>query len=228
MTTGDESSLWPAALEAASMVHSGMVVGLGTGRAAAQFVRALARRIEQGLEVVAVPTSNETTKLARELEVPLVSFDEIDAIDVDVDGADEVDPNLDLIKGHGGALLRERVVASVSRRFVVLVGDEKLVPRLGSRVSVPIEVVPFAAPVVLRGLSKLGGDAEVRERNGIPVVSDNGNHILDARFPSIENPGELHRELKMLPGVADSGLFVGMAQLVLVQSKESFRRLERG
>jgi ribose 5-phosphate isomerase A len=228
MKTGDETSLWPAALEAASMVESGMVVGLGTGRAAAQFVHALARRVACGLQIVGVPTSNDTTKLARDLAIPLATFADVDAIDLDVDGADEVDPNLDLIKGHGGALLRERVVASVSRRFVVLVGDEKIVPHLGARMSVPVEVVPFAAPVVSRRLEMIGGEVCLRTREGVPFVSDNGNHILDARFETIDDPGELHRQIKALPGVADSGLFVDMAQLVLVQSKEGFRRLERG
>lgn len=228
MKIGDESSLWPAAIEAATMVESGMVVGLGTGRAAGQFVRALARRVRDGLEIVGVPTSNHTTKLARELSIPLATFDEIDSIDIDVDGADEVDPNLDLIKGHGGALLRERVVASVAKRFVVLVGDEKLVPRLGSRMSVPVEVVPFAVSVVRKRLEKLGGEVRLRRSNGEPFVSDNGNHILDARFTEILDPSELHRRIKFLPGVADSGLFAGMTDLVLVQSKESFRRLEPG
>jgi ribose 5-phosphate isomerase A len=228
MKTGDESSLWPAALEAAAMVESGMVVGLGTGRAAGQFVQAIAARVARGLEIVGVPTSEQTRKLARELSLPLATFDEIDVIDIDVDGADEVDPDLDLIKGHGGALLRERVVASVSKRFVVLVGDEKLVPHLGARMSVPVEVVPFAVPVVRRNMEKLGGEVKLRSTDGKPFVSDNGNHILDVRFERIARPGELHREIKTLPGVADSGLFVGMTDLVLVQSKDEFRRLERG
>jgi ribose 5-phosphate isomerase A len=230
MRTGDETSLWPAAREAAAMVESGMVVGLGTGRAAAQFVKALSRRMEEGLEIMGVPTSKQTAKLAEELSIPLATFDEIDGIDIDVDGADEVDPGLDLIKGHGGALLRERVVASVSKRFVVLVGEEKLVPRLGSRVSVPVEVVPFAAPVVRRSLEKLGCEVHLRTNGdgGEPFVSDNGNHILDARFDGIARPGDLQRQIDSLPGVADTGLFIGMAHLVLVQAKEGFRRLERG
>lgn len=228
MRTGDDTSLWPAAREAAAMVESGMVVGLGTGRAAEQFVKALFRRMEEGLEIVGLPTSRQTAKLARELSIPLATFDEIDVIDIDVDGADEVDPGLDLIKGHGGALLRERVVASVAKRFVVLVGEEKLVPRLGSRVSVPVEVVPFAAPVVRRNLEKLGCEVHLRKNGDEPFVSDNGNHILDARFEKIDRPGELQRQIDSLPGVADTGLFIGMTHLVLVQAKEGFRRLERG
>jgi ribose 5-phosphate isomerase A len=228
LMSGADTSLWPAAVEAAEMVEPGMVVGLGTGRAAAMFVRALARRMEKGLEVRGVPTSRRTEELATELGVPLAGFDEIEVIDIDVDGADEVDPSLDLIKGHGGALLRERVVASVSRKFVILVGDDKLVPRLGARMSVPVEVVPFAGPVSKRKLEALGGEVRLRlNGDGQPYLSDNGNHILDAKFESIEDASGLERRIDALPGVVDSGLFIGMADLVIVQSKSGFRRLSR-
>jgi ribose 5-phosphate isomerase A len=228
LMSGADTSLWPAAVEAAEMIEPGMVVGLGTGRAAAMFVRALARRIEEGLEVRGVPTSSRTEELARELGVPLVGLDEVDIIDIDVDGADEVDPSLDLIKGHGGALLRERVVASVSKRFVILAGDEKIVPHLGARMPVPVEVVPFAAPVAKRKLEALGGDVHLRRNeDGRPFVSDNGNHILDAKFANIEDASGLERRIDALPGVVDRGLFIGMADLVLVQSESGFRRLSR-
>lgn len=227
MSSG-ESTLWPAAIEVAEMVEPGMVVGLGTGRAAAMFVRALARRIEKGLDVRGVPTSRRTEELARELGVSLVGLDEGAAIDIDVDGADEVDPALDLIKGHGGALLRERVVASVSRKFVILVGEEKVVERLGARTSVPVEVVPFAAPVSKRKLEELGANTTVRlDASRLPFVSDNGNHILDAKFERIEDASTLERRIDSLPGVVDNGLFIGMADLVLIQSESGFRRLSR-
>ncbi len=219
--------LWPAAIEAAEMIEPGMVVGLGTGRAAVMFVRALARRIEAGLRVRCVPTSKRTSELATELGVPLVGLDEIERIDIDVDGADEVDPSLDLIKGHGGALVRERVVASISKRFVILAGEEKRVPRLGARMAVPVEVVPFAAPVCQRGVEALGGEVRLRmDADGRPFVSDNGNHILDAKFQEIE-ASDLERRIDALPGVVDNGLFVGMADLVLFQSESSFHRLSR-
>jgi ribose 5-phosphate isomerase A len=224
----EEARIWPAARSAAELVESGMVAGLGTGRAAAMFVRALAERIvQEGLSVRGIPTSDRTTKLAEELSIPLTSLDEVERVDIDVDGADEVDPNLDLIKGHGGALLRERVVASVSERFVVLVGDEKLVVHLGERVSVPVEVVPFAAPVARRELASLGSAVELRTVNGVPYRSDNGNYILDVRFERIPSPAELEKRIDNLPGVVDSGLFIGMADLVLVQSDGSFRTVER-
>ncbi len=226
--SGRDSPIWPAAIEAADMVEGGMVVGLGTGRAAAMFVRALARRIEKGLQVRGIPTSRQTEELANELGVPLVGLETIEAIDVDVDGADEVDPSLDLIKGHGGALLRERVVASVSKKFVILAGDEKMVPRLGARMSVPVEVVPFAAPVSKRKLEALGGEVRLRlDEAGRPFVSDNGNHVLDVRFERIEDASALEGRIDALPGVVDCGLFIGMADLVLVQSESGFRRLSR-
>ncbi len=146
------TDIWPAAEHAADMVEPDMVVGLGTGRAAVMFVRARARRVQDGLAIRGIPTSLKTAELAKELSVPVTTLDEIKdiGIDIDVDGADEVDPTL--IKGHGGALLRERVVASVSKLFVVLVGEEKLVPHLGAKMAVPVEVVPFAVPVVRAGL----------------------------------------------------------------------------
>jgi ribose 5-phosphate isomerase A len=219
-----DSSVWPIADEAAERVEEGMVVGLGTGRAAAMFVRALAARVRNGLSVRGVPTSRRTADLARELGIPLAALDEVERIDLDVDGADEVDPSLDLIKGHGGALLRERVVASIAKDFVVLVGEEKLVPRLGARMSVPVEVVPFAAPVVLRALTSMGAAVVPRMAGAAPFVSDNGNQILDARFSAIEDAEDLQRSIDRLPGVVDNGLFVGMADVVLVHAANGARR----
>ncbi|MGI9431432.1 MAG: ribose-5-phosphate isomerase RpiA, partial [Myxococcota bacterium] len=207
----DANGIWAAAHAAASEVEPNDVVGLGTGRAAAMFVRALAARVEDGLRVKGVPTSIRTAELARELGVPLATLDDVSELALDVDGADEVDPNLDLIKGHGGALLRERVVASISKRFLILVGPDKIVPRLGALRSVPVEVAPFAAPVVARRLASLGAEVEMRERDGEPFESDNGNHILDARFATLDDPAALERDIDAVPGVVDSGLFIGMA-----------------
>jgi ribose 5-phosphate isomerase A len=221
------TEIWPAAEHAADLVKPGMVVGLGTGRAAAMFVRALARRVEAGLSIRGVPTSVRTAELAGELSVPLATLDEVERIDIDVDGADEVDPTLDLIKGHGGALLRERVVASISKLFVVIVGEEKLVPRLGSKMAVPVEVVPFAVPVTQRALCGLGGEVTLRTRGGGPFTSDNGNHFLDARFDAIDDAAALESRIDALPGVVDSGLFIGMADRVLVHEGAGFRTLER-
>lgn len=224
---GASKGIWPGASEAASLVEDGAIVGLGTGRAASMFVRALADRVHDGLRVRGVPTSTSTERLARELSIPLASLDEVEAIDVDVDGADEVDPHMTLIKGHGGALVRERVVATLARRFVILVGEEKIVPYLGAHMAVPVEVVPFAVPAVRRGLEALGAAVELRRGDEGTFVSDNGNPILDARFDRIADAAELERRIDEIPGVVDCGLFVGMADLVLVQTETSFRALER-
>ena len=220
------TDIWPAAEHAADMVEPDMVVGLGTGRAAAMFVRALARRVHDGLSIRGIPTSLKTAELAKELSVPLTTLDEVESIDIDVDGADEVDPTLNLIKGHGGSLLRERVVASVSKRFVVLVGEEKLVPHLGAKMAVPVEVVPFAVPVARAALLRLGADVALRTNSDGPFESDNGNQILDARFDKIADPGDLERRIDELPGVVDNGLFIGMADLVLVHDSDRFRTME--
>jgi len=226
------SSLWPAAREAAAMVEDGMVVGLGTGRAAEMFVRALTERVGSGLRLSGlrgVPTSERTAALARELGIRLASLEEVERVDLDVDGADEVSPALDLIKGHGGALVRERLVAAYSSRFVVLVGEEKLVPKLGTRRALPVEVVPFGIPVARRGLEGLGARVSLRldTANGVPFRTDNGNAILDASWNGIDSPAELQTAVDLLPGVVDCGLFVGMADLVLVQRSSGVERLER-
>lgn len=227
MKDRDHIDIWPAAVQAADMIEPGMVVGLGTGRAASMFVRALAARVAAGLDVRGVPTSKRTDALARELSIPLVALGDVEQVDIDLDGADEVSPSLDLIKGHGGALLRERIVASFSSSFVVLVGEEKLVSRLGERVAVPVEVVPFGVPVAKRGLEQLGGNVRLRLENDVAFRTDNGNSILDVTFNPIEEPAELERRIDGVPGVVDSGLFIGLADLVLVQTPSSVKRLER-
>ncbi len=195
-----------------------MVVGLGTGRAASRFVRELGARVRSGLDVRGIPTSRTTEALARAEGIPLVSFAEVSTLDLAVDGADEVDPHRRLIKGYGGALVRERVVAAAARRFIVLVGPEKLSPRLGARCVVPVEVIPFAAPPVRRALVEFGADIRLRrDGDGIPIRSDNGNVLLDAGFGPIEEPEAVHAWIRELPGVLDTGLFLGMAERVLVE-----------
>ena len=213
------------AAEALKLVESGQVVGLGTGRAATAFVRALAQRVTAGLDVRGVATSEATAEGARRLGIKLVALDDVDGVDVAVDGADEVDPHGDLIKGYGGALLREKVVATAARRFVVLVGREKLVPALGSRGRLPIEVVPFAAAPCRRRLAQLGHPAEVRMRDGRPVLTDNGNVLLDAAVRPIADARALEATLRAIPGVVETGLFLGMAPLVLMWDGERCRRL---
>lgn len=197
-----------------------MVIGLGTGRAAAGFVRELGERVRAGLRIRGIPTSLATGRLAASLGIPLVAFDEVAAVDLAVDGADEVDPDQNLIKGHGGALVRERVVAAAASRFVVLVGPEKLSPRLGARRSVPVEAIPFAAPQVQRVLARMGAEARIRAASGSePFVTDNGNWLVNASFGEIADPAALHGEIRRIPGVLDSGLFADMADEVLVEGR---------
>ena len=197
-----------------------MVIGLGTGRAAAGFVRVLGERVRAGLEIRGVPTSEATERLAQSVGIPLVGFEDVAGVDLAVDGADEVDPDLNLIKGHGGALVRERVVAAAASRFVVLVGPEKLSQRLGVKRSVPVEAIPFAAPQVRRALERMGAEAQIRtESDESPFVTDNGNLLVNASFGEISDPAALHAKIREIPGVLDSGLFAGMADDVLVEGQ---------
>jgi ribose 5-phosphate isomerase A len=211
--------------EALAEVKPGAVVGLGTGQAATAFIHALGGAVKSGLRITGVPTSEVSATLARALGIPLVA--EPTSLDVAVDGADEVDPQLDLVKGYGGALVREKIVAAAARRFIVLVGPEKLVPALGGRGRLPVEVVPFAAPFCARRLTELGYPPVVRSQGGAPVVTDNGNLILDCQVKAIADPGGLDRTLREVPGVVGTGLFVAMAHAVMVWDNGRVRTLTR-
>jgi ribose 5-phosphate isomerase A len=218
--TSGAASVAEAALE---MIQSGFVVGLGSGRAATAFVRALGHRVRKGLRVRAIATSYKTANLATQVGIPLVGLGEIEAIDVTVDGADEVDPDLDLIKGLGGALVREKIIASASRRLVILVGSEKLVPALGSHGVLPVEVVPFGRAFCQRRLTELGYASSLREAGERPFMSDNHNCILDCEVPVLRDPAEVERTLRAIPGVVGTGLFLGMADTVLIQDGDEVR-----
>jgi ribose 5-phosphate isomerase A len=212
---------------ALELVPNGCRIGLGSGRAARAFVEALGERVRQGsLRVQGVPTSEETASLARQEGVPLLTLADADVLELTVDGADEVDPSLDLIKGYGRALVREKVVAASSRRLVILVGDEKLVPRLGARGKLPVEVVPFALPLCERRLRELGHrPVPYRQGTGL-FVTDNGNHILDCQIDPIADARELERAIRWIPGVVGTGLFLGMADTVFVGDRNDFRLIE--
>jgi ribose 5-phosphate isomerase A len=212
---------------ALEFVPEGGVIGLGSGRAAMAFVRALGDRVRAGLRLRAVPTSQATATLATELGIPLTALDAVAELDVTVDGADEVDPNLDLIKGLGGALVREKIVAAASRRLVILVGPEKLVPVLGARGTLPVEVVPFGLAFCRRRLQELGLESQPRMDQGRLFVSDNSNAILDCRVPALSDPGRLDQLLCAVPGVVGTGLFLGMAHTVLVQEGDTVRVRQR-
>src|SRR5262245_24183252 len=213
LTDKDAAAL---AAHALGFVRAGQNIGLGTGQAATAFVHALGSAVQSGLRVAGVPTSEATAALARELGIPLTSLDDGSSLDLAVDGADEVDPRLDLIKGYGGALLREKVVAAASRRLVILVGPEKLVETLGSRGRLPVEVTPFALGFCRARLAELGLAPVLRRTGAAPFRTDNGNHVLDCVVGPIADPPELDARVRALPGVMGTGLFLGMAHTVLV------------
>jgi len=209
-----------AAASALELIRDGMRVGLGTGHGAGAFVARLAERVRSGLRVVGVPTSEATAAEARSLGIPLGALDDDEDLALTVDGADEVAPNLDLVKGFGGALVRERIVAAASRRQVILVGHDKLVDRLATRRRIPIEVVPFACQLVLRRVRALGLDPVVRRADGRRYISDNGNLTIDCGLATPLADGRaarvLEADLRAIPGVVDTGLFLGTAERVLV------------
>lgn len=212
-----------AAEHAVSLITSGMKVGLGTGSTARFAVAALGHRVRtEGLKLKAVPTSEATRQQAIEEGIDVVSFDHIDVLDLCFDGADEVDPNLNLTKGGGGALLREKVVAFSSARFVCVVDEAKCVSTLHA-FPLPLEVVPFAVKVVEREVRALGGEPTLRRKNGDVFVTDNGLWILDCRFPPITDPPSLAKAFAGIPGIAEHGLFCGMVHDLIVGTDDGVR-----
>jgi ribose 5-phosphate isomerase A len=216
---------------AAKVVESGMVVGLGTGSTAAFFVKALARRIaKERVRITGIPTSEQTARLARSLKIPLTTFASHVEIDVTVDGADEVEfQTLYLIKGRGGALLREKIVASASKRMIIVADESKLVSRLGSKVSVPVEVVKFGWQVTEKKLRQLGGNPALRLGKGKrPFVTDGGNYVLDCAFGSMQNPKETAHHLDHVVGAVEHGLFLGFTREVFVGESDGVKVLTTG
>jgi ribose 5-phosphate isomerase A len=193
------------------------VIGLGSGRTTMAFICALGERVAAGLQIRGVPTSNASAQLATQLNIPLIEPGEVEWIDVAVDGADEVDPHGNLVKGLGGALVREKIVAASARKFVVVVSDEKLSPVLGSHHVLPVEVVPFGLSLCTRSITALGLAPKLRMVDGKPFISDNGNLILDLHIQPLERPQDLERALLEIPGVVDTGLFLGMKPTILIQ-----------
>jgi ribose 5-phosphate isomerase A len=221
----DDASLEALGRYALRFVRPGHTIGLGTGRAASAFIRALGA---SGIEVRGVPTSSPAEELARSVGIPIVTLEQAGKIDTDIDGADEVDPRLNLIKGLGGALVREKIVAASSRRLVVLVGYEKMVKRLGDHGVIPVEVVPFGVSLVSAKIKAMGIKPRVREKDGKEFITDNGNVILDCAVKKIASPARLDRDLLAIPGVVGTGLFIAMADVVLVaEASGKIRALKR-
>ncbi|MCR9245232.1 MAG: ribose-5-phosphate isomerase RpiA [bacterium] len=226
MTDGVANAKRVAAFAAADLVESGMCVGLGTGSTFAFVIERLAERMrDEGLELSGVPTSEATAKLAKAAGIPLRDLDAVERLDLAIDGADEVDPQKNLIKGGGGAHLRERIVASAAPELVVIVDDQKLVDVLGAKFLLPVEVVPLGWRHTARRLAATGCEPKRREQNGGPVLSDNGNLLLDCKYDGITDPTALARELDSLVGVVDHGLFVGMAGRIVVGNSAGDVRL---
>jgi ribose 5-phosphate isomerase A len=206
-----------AGYRAADMIEEGMVVGLGTGSTVYFTIERLSERVKGGLKITGIPTSYQTATRAREAKIPLTTLDDNPVIDIAVDGADEVDPKLRLIKGRGAAHLREKCVAAAAKHFVVVVDEQKVVKKLGAA-AVPVEVLPFAITPVLVQLRGLGGVPIIREavRKDGPVITDNGNFVVDCRFKDIKNPEKLEAILASIPGIVESGLFCGFTKKTTV------------
>lgn len=207
-----------AALKAVDFVEDGMIVGLGTGTTASHVIEALARRVKTGLKIQGIPTSERTSEHAERLGLILTDFSAYKQIDVTIDGADEVElSSLDVIKGLGGALLREKIVAAASKKLIIVVDESKLVNRLASRAPVPVEVVPFGWQVTADRLQALGCKPKLRlNASGEPFITDGGHNIVDCFFAPIAQPSELAKQLDSIIGVVETGLFIGLTKLVIV------------
>ena len=219
-----------AALKAVEYVKSGMVVGLGTGSTTEFALERIAERLKSGdlTHIVGIPSSTRTVKKAQGLGIALVDFDDHQQIDVTIDGADEVDPELNLIKGGGGALLREKVLAQASRRNVIIVDESKLVPKLGTKWALPIEVIPFACRTEEKYLSSLGGGVTLRTTDaGSPYRTDQNNFILDAKFDKIADPYYLAAQLNERAGIVEHGLFLRLASDVIVAGEGEIKHIKR-
>ncbi len=207
-------------LAAATRVQSGSIVGLGTGSTTAYTIQFLGDRLKSGelKDIVGIPTSFQAEVLAKQYGIPLTTLDAIDHIDIAIDGADEVDPQKNLIKGGGAAHTREKIVDYLANQFIVVVDSSKIVDRLGSSFPVPVEVIPMAIAPVMRAIEKLGGKPELRMgvKKAGPVITDQGNMVVDVKFDNIDNPADLEKTLNNIPGVLENGIFVGVTDLVLV------------
>ncbi len=205
---------------AAALVQSGTIVGLGTGSTTAYAIEYLGNRLKSGelKDIKGIPTSFQAEVLAKKYGIPLTTLDAVDRIDIAIDGADEVDPQKNLIKGGGAAHTREKIVDTLADQFVVVVDANKIVDRLGSTFLLPVEVIPMAIAPVMRAIEKLGGKPELRMgvKKAGPVITDQGNMVVDVKFDSIDNPAELEKTLNNIPGVLENGLFVGVTDKVLI------------
>ena len=205
---------------ACEYVKDGMIVGLGTGSTAEFAVKKIGELVRNGLSIRGIPTSDATKILAESEGIPLIDFSETMFIDLTIDGADEIDASLNMIKGGGAALLREKIVASASREEIIIVSSSKLVQQLGA-FPLPVEVIPFGWQVVFNQLESLQGNPELRLKQGQPSVTDQGNFIVDCQFRKIENPEQLEQHLNMIPGVVENGLFINLCTQMIMADGEN-------
>ncbi len=205
-----------------------MVIGLGTGRTASHAIREIGKLVASGLSFTAISTSEASTRQAESLGIKVSTLDEHPVIDVTIDGADEVDPQLNLVKGKGGALLREKIIASSSLEEIIVVDETKLVGRLGEKEAIPVEILRFGYLNTVKHLSLLDCTASLRRQNGNVFVTDNGNYIADCSFAPIEDPSRLHDRINAIPGVVENGMFLNMASRVLVGKQDKVIVMERG
>jgi len=216
---------------AADRVQSGSIVGLGTGSTTAYTIQFLGERLKSGelKDIQGIPTSFQAEVLAKQYGIPLTTLDAVDHIDIAIDGADEVDPQKNLIKGGGAAHTREKIVDYLADQFIVVVDSSKLVERLGSSFPVPVEVIPMAIAPAMRAIQKLGGKPELRMgvKKAGPVITDQGNMVIDVKFDTINNPADLEKTLNNIPGVLENGIFVGVTDLVLVGEVQNGQPLVR-
>ncbi len=228
VTADTDSPKLRAALAAAALVKSGMVVGLGSGSTSTLMVRRLGERIEgEGLKIIAVATSEATADLARGLKIPLRDLDDVDALDINLDGADEIDPRFRMIKGRGGALLREKIVACASNHRVTMITADKRVDRLGVTVPIPVEVSAHGVKHTERRLQQLGAATSIRRRgDGSSYWTDGGNEIIDCRFAAIDDPGALDRQLQCVAGVLETGLFIDLCDTLIVGTALGSEQIE--
>nr|WP_276537557.1 ribose 5-phosphate isomerase A [Oceanobacillus jeddahense] len=216
-----------AAEKAAEKVKDGMVLGIGSGSTVNYMLKKLAKRMEEeGLQIKGIPSSKKTEKLANELGIPLTTFAENSKIDLAIDGADEIDEHLQLSKGGGGSLVREKMVDSIADYFIVIAGEDKLVKSLGE-FPLPVEVVPFGWELTEKRLANLGCQTALRYQEDERFISDNGNYIIDCQFEIIDDPEKLHSEIKSLLGVVETGLFVNIADEVIISENGQLRSLKK-
>lgn len=229
MTLPIEELKRQAAERAVDYIRSGMIVGLGTGSTAVYAVRRIGALLAEGQlqRIVGIPTAEVTAREAERAGVPLGSLDDHPSVDVTIDGADEIDPQLNLIKGLGGALLREKIVAAASRRLIIIADDSKRVEQLGTRAPVPVEVVTFAKRPTAAYLASLGARVVERRQDGRPFITDEGNIILDCHFPGLTNPQEIAQLIRAQPGVVEHGLFLGMATEAVIAGDRGIVIIER-